>query len=339
MVVDASFVPGVLAIGIGFTIATLVTTWTLAELVYYQRQQFDALITVWVLGYRMDSYKLVDMRLHDINVVTDLNEQDPNSSTPPPTQDPPTGGTQSTTDYDGTLSGTISDYNRQTTDSRALTIAESIMTSEWTGPWPTLHIVASLASLTLLHITIDILLSVDLVTDSMLEWMLSQYGVDEATLGYYFGIILEITQDLITFIGAEVLLLTATGLFMAFDKTGAPPFLVTAIFSWVMSAAIVDILCQAVLERHGSYIAAGAVWAIIYLTVLGILFTQTTVLAGPSLHLFNALVGFLKMGGHKLPYGGARRCFGIATMLSLMLMGGLSIFMIDHYRILYIENG
>ena len=39
---------------------------------------------VGILDYRYSSYNLVDMRIHDINVVADLNEHDPNVQTVQP---------------------------------------------------------------------------------------------------------------------------------------------------------------------------------------------------------------------------------------------------------------
>ncbi len=94
---------------------------------------------VGVLGYRMDSYTLVDMRVHDINVVTDLNEQDPNSSTPPPTRNPPHGTTQPTIKNDGTGSGYTPTAEAVSFVDMLVEMATSGTQSWWTGWWPVLH--------------------------------------------------------------------------------------------------------------------------------------------------------------------------------------------------------
>ncbi len=97
---------------------------------------------VGVLGYRMDSYTLVDMRLHDVNVVADLNEQNPNSSTPPPTRDPPAGETQSSVDYDGTSSSPKASMINADVD---LSAASLRIATFWTGWWPLLHFVVDVS--------------------------------------------------------------------------------------------------------------------------------------------------------------------------------------------------
>ena len=112
---------------------------------------------VGILGYRYNSYNLVDMRIHDINVVADLNVHDPNApSAPPPAQDP-TEPTQS----DGTDVG----YTPLASAVQFIgTLAQVALTQTvawWTGYWPVLHILSSrntdLGGICTLQIGIDIL--------------------------------------------------------------------------------------------------------------------------------------------------------------------------------------
>ena len=120
---------------------------------------------VGILGYRYSSYNLVDMRIHDINVVCDLNEHDPNApSIPPPTQDPPTGTTVTTISSDGTAPGTTEGGTLTSEIQNWVDAAQQLMTqiqSWWEGWWPRVHFVLSLTTplggLATLHISVDLL--------------------------------------------------------------------------------------------------------------------------------------------------------------------------------------
>ncbi len=83
------------------------------------------------------------MRVHDVNVVADLNEQNPNSSTPPPTQDPPAGTDYTMTGPDGTTEGLGEYINEEMDENMPRIISPEEVNGEvtqwWTGPWPRLH--------------------------------------------------------------------------------------------------------------------------------------------------------------------------------------------------------
>ncbi len=84
------------------------------------------------------------MRVHDVNVVADLNGHDPDSSTLPPTQDPPAGEEQAVQDYDGTQNGgTSTGYHMQAADT-SLSDGMNDLQLYWTGWWPLLHVVYSI---------------------------------------------------------------------------------------------------------------------------------------------------------------------------------------------------
>ncbi|MDF1539672.1 MAG: hypothetical protein P1Q69_12300 [Candidatus Thorarchaeota archaeon] len=98
---------------------------------------------IGILGYRYNSYNLVDMRIHDINVVCDLNEQDPNAPTlPPPIHDPPAGESQPVIESDGTSDGNIEAKSADTPEGfeNDLEQAANSVRTYWTGPWPECHI-------------------------------------------------------------------------------------------------------------------------------------------------------------------------------------------------------
>ncbi len=87
---------------------------------------------VGILGYRHSSYGLVDMRIHDINVVCDLSRRNPDyPDDPPPSEDPEEG-----LEFDGTE--TPSKQQEQQSDFD-LQQALSEVVPDWTGPWPLLH--------------------------------------------------------------------------------------------------------------------------------------------------------------------------------------------------------
>jgi hypothetical protein len=95
-------------------------------------------VAMW--GGRYSSYSLVQMKIHDINVVCDPNVHDPNApSIPPPTQDPPSGGSQVHTECDGTQ--LPKSHTAETTLSSFEGSASNFLSCYWTGWWPTLHFV------------------------------------------------------------------------------------------------------------------------------------------------------------------------------------------------------
>ena len=122
---------------------------------------------VGILGYRYSSYNLVNMRIHDINVVCDLNEHDPNApSVPPPTQDPSSGEAIS---CDGTPEGNGPAVGADL-PADAQSFADQNIACEWLQSWwPTVQIsvnaVCGLVSLTIL-LTIDILGSLNVISSA-----------------------------------------------------------------------------------------------------------------------------------------------------------------------------
>ncbi|MCF2136826.1 MAG: hypothetical protein K9W43_06230 [Candidatus Thorarchaeota archaeon] len=83
-----------------------------------------------ILGYRLDSYGLVSMRVHDINVVADLNRHDPNA----PSQDEPVEY-----DNDGTPVGAaksvrtgVPGYSPSSIEAQV----QNAITVRWLAPWP-----------------------------------------------------------------------------------------------------------------------------------------------------------------------------------------------------------
>ncbi len=126
---------------------------------------------IGILGYRYSSYNLVDMRIHDINVICDLNEHDPNAPMiPPPTQDPPPGEIENPTSYDGTSKGPSDDGAGRSFTANCEQTANNAVTTEWQGWWPTLLITCTLAIYGLsfvLQMSVDILGSLTVSSASL----------------------------------------------------------------------------------------------------------------------------------------------------------------------------
>ncbi|RLI47709.1 MAG: hypothetical protein DRO73_11250 [Candidatus Thorarchaeota archaeon] len=81
---------------------------------------------VAILGYRYSSYSLVSMRIHDINVVADLNKHNPTAPNP----DEPV-------ECDGSGTPTTAEIHRADYD---LSNAIAQVICYWTGPWPLFHV-------------------------------------------------------------------------------------------------------------------------------------------------------------------------------------------------------
>jgi hypothetical protein len=113
---------------------------------------------VGILGYRYSSYNLVDMRIHDINVVCDLNENNPIHPEP----DSPSSGTIPKADP----------ATKAMLDAYTASIPLALVTF-WTGYWPLMHFVCSYALSSVLSISFEF--TVDI---------LMNFGVE----GFYFGI-------------------------------------------------------------------------------------------------------------------------------------------------------
>ena len=106
---------------------------------------------VVILGYRYSSYNLVDMRIHDINVVADLTRSKPQGA--PPVEDGDADGTEQT--YSPTILQIVD---------QLLIEAISNVIVYWTGWWPRLHIVIS--STTVFHMSVDLLGTTELYDSS-----------------------------------------------------------------------------------------------------------------------------------------------------------------------------
>ena len=99
------------------------------------------------------------MRIHDINVVADLNAHDPNAPEPPPDEEPETQSD------DGTYESRIK--SAKTAGGPYVTKAERSVTVYWTGWWPwchlTVYLIDSPACILDMHVKVDLLGSFEVV--------------------------------------------------------------------------------------------------------------------------------------------------------------------------------
>ncbi|RLI56196.1 MAG: hypothetical protein DRO93_11445 [Candidatus Thorarchaeota archaeon] len=122
---------------------------------------------VVILGYCCSSYDVVRMRIHDVNVVADLNRHDPTAPDPDVPQE-----------FDGTLGGK-GEGTKHNFDSY-MDMAEDRLSMYWTGPWPLLHFACNYELETgfsiVFHMTVDLLFTLN-VQDSY-------FGLaDDSTVG------------------------------------------------------------------------------------------------------------------------------------------------------------
>jgi hypothetical protein len=119
-------------------------------------------------GTSDDSGNLLAMRIHDITVVADPNRHAPAGSDP--------------VGMDGTTDGLATWTEKQKQDSALSSAAQSLVLTWWTGPWPQLHLQVLDPTSTyscLVHITVDIIGSIDIVSLFILCWALSLLGITD----------------------------------------------------------------------------------------------------------------------------------------------------------------
>ena len=102
--------------------------------------------SIVIEGQRYGINSLVDMRIHDINVVADLSRHNPGNPNP----DGPLEF-DGTTDASPAAKSKVNDYG---------TLGASVVEHEWSGPWPLLHIICNYAQGIFglaFHVTVDLL--------------------------------------------------------------------------------------------------------------------------------------------------------------------------------------
>ncbi|NWF96572.1 MAG: hypothetical protein HXY34_10575 [Candidatus Thorarchaeota archaeon] len=127
---------------------------------------------VVILGYRYQSYSLVDMRVQGINVVADFNRHDQNS--PSPTEP---------VESDGTANGAAECHGgAQALFEAKLGEAANMVSLYWTGWWPTLHFVVQRELMT--DVVISIHLAVDILGNVEIEAFNVEFlGIQDMTEG------------------------------------------------------------------------------------------------------------------------------------------------------------
>jgi hypothetical protein len=137
----------------------------LVHAVYNASRVVESLI---IEGQRYGSSPLVDMRIHDINVVADLNRHDPNDPNP-----------EEPAEYDGTNEGRYEDPFSSQEVSSFWSDLENVCSqtaSWWEGAWPRIHLKLIWTTLAggsaILHFSVDLLMDLrfeDSVIDTPLD--------------------------------------------------------------------------------------------------------------------------------------------------------------------------
>ncbi|NWF97021.1 MAG: hypothetical protein HXY34_12840 [Candidatus Thorarchaeota archaeon] len=146
-----------------------------------------------ILGYRYQSYSLVDMRVQDINVVADLNRNDPNS--PNPTEP---------VRSDGTPSGQGDNAGGTQGVDTYLVEALQFMYSQWIliSFWPALNYVVpgldgnlrpSTSAPALISFAVDLLSAITVFSMSIVDFAFSLAQIDAGTLIGWIAV--ELAKD------------------------------------------------------------------------------------------------------------------------------------------------
>ncbi|MCF2138392.1 MAG: hypothetical protein K9W43_14265 [Candidatus Thorarchaeota archaeon] len=278
---------------------------------------------VAILGYRYSSYGLVGMRIHDINVVADLNRHDPTAP-----------GQGEAVESDGTAGGIITNSKKTKLECNTQNVAAAYVLGNWTGPWPVYHLyILSSVSLTLIHITIDILFTIQVVRIGIIEWFFDLFGIPIDNYEYYIGLLDKIIDTILFGVMTTTLELMIAAM-MIFDYTKAPAALLFGTALWLITAGIAHSLAFFYATELSNPVMAGWIW--LYLltlslgNIIGGLFLSGYISSGRRVakHIASAIV---KLGG-RIPWNGSRIKFAWASLVSLALLVGLSVFWITVYR-------
>jgi len=271
-----------------------------------------------LLGYRYSYYNLVDMRIHDINVVADLAALDPNAPEP----------------CDGSRAGIVTSTDSNNYDTDATQAALQYLSVTWTGPWPLLHLIvlnpANLA-IVLLHITVDLIGNIGLVSLIFLEWFLGLFGVSPDAIAYILGLIYFVLDAAaIWAIGLAFNSMVAA--YMAFDATGALLVAGVATGLYILTIALTYVFSNAVADQLGDLVWAGCVWlGLLYLIIRTFFGCHTGSLTGDMQDAASALFAF---ACDRLGYSSGTKIgvsFGIVTKVALIALAALCVAVIWHY--------
>ncbi len=267
---------------------------------------------VGILGYRHSSYGLVDMRIHDINVVCDLSRPNPSyPDDPPPSEDP-----EETNDLDGT-DQSISPQTLSKVDSD-LQIAAASVHANWTGPWPLLHYYAfrpdTLALI--LHMAVDLLQVTTVYHSDSMGATAEDFNNALAVAGFSLAIGLMTYALMITCVVAQN---PATG----FWGIGAVVLGMLAIggYAWWVSHGLVD---------NGQWTAGGA--ALFFFTLALAYFFIAAGLKKVGGISANVLLGFLGwLLGVSVEAMKAAVVFSVWSRIVFIIMGVLFIVYTAHF--------
>lgn len=185
---------------------------------------------VVTVGQRYSSYSLVDMRVHDINVVADLTRHDPTAPNPE--------------ENDGTVRGLKPCAAAVSFVDSMVSMSASNTVSWWTGWWPVIHVktfgsLESGASFSY-QIAVDLLGTVSL--EDMSIATAREDGYDDATIQAMVNqgdadFLAELGMGL-TLIAAEIILVVAIELLMQRAVTTLPTPWTLAIFAILLAAYV-----------------------------------------------------------------------------------------------------
>ncbi|MHA1652542.1 MAG: hypothetical protein ACTSYX_12945, partial [Candidatus Thorarchaeota archaeon] len=224
---------------------------------------------VAVLGYCYSSYDVVEMRVHDIRVIADLNRHDPTVQNPSMSRE-----------LDGTREGVVTADGRDAADAAMTRATDQYVRVFWSTDhgWPVLNLQVLNpvdTTVTLLHLGIDILNVVTLYRSTIDEWVLDAIAYAGNKVGYVMAVLTELVEMGIELLSVTIAMRYALAAWALVDTV---KFLDLSMTSLVSSIAVATLLTAvflgtaysltaAVVEVFG-YPEAGVVWTIVLVQAL-----------------------------------------------------------------------
>jgi hypothetical protein len=217
-----------------------------------------------LLGYRYSNYNLVDMRIHDINLVVDLNRDIP-------------AGEPEPVEYDGTAPGSANQDEQSDADLQIEDAHNQLVRVYWAPGWPILNfVILNLldTSEKMMHFSINLLNALTVHTLFVFEFIMSLINAGVEQVSYIFNLVEELWDEVVEIILIPNLFSFALASWILFDTL---KFMIVTPAAGAIAAAlcaacaltatfiaVAFLLTASAIEMFG-YNAAGTIWLVVFL--------------------------------------------------------------------------